>query len=120
MGRNKELKEPLFVGCNIEHSDLEELDKIRWREHKERSEIIRIAVKEFIKIHGSGNDTFKITDFHDPDFRAMPAFMSPTPKWTEFIIKHTDRKERDEIYKQADYIRMMARSENHREEMGKK
>ena len=99
---------------------LEEFKKIADREGKGRSELIIELVEEYVKNHSEGNSSFKITDFHDPNFRAMPATMSDTGKWNEYIRKHMDRKERDELYKQIDYMKMLIKSQNHMEEMNEK
>jgi hypothetical protein len=115
--RGTGIENPRNITSIVEKDEREKLEEIGWREHLSISEINRKAVQEYIKNHGDGNETFKLDQFQDPNFVAMPAFMSPTGKWTEFVVKHADREERAKIYKQADYIRMMARSQNHLEEM---
>ena len=104
MGRNQELNQPKFIGCNIEQKDLEILDEIRWREHKDRAEVLRSAVEEYIKHHGSGNETFKLEQFQDPNFKAMPATMSSKDQWNEYIRKHMDKKERRELGERAKFM----------------
>ena len=97
MGRNKELKEPVHVGCEIEKYRYNQLDEIRWREHKDRAEVLRLAIDEFIQRHGEGNPVYTLEQFQDPNFKAMPAFMTPMLEWKKFIMENTDKKELKEI-----------------------
>ncbi len=98
---------------------LEEFKKIADREGKGRSELIIELLEEYVKNHSAGNSTFKIDDFQDPNFIAMPATMSDTGKWNEYIRKHMDRKERDKLDKQLDHMRMLIKSQNHMEDLKK-
>ena len=113
-----EFKKPTTVSSIIEKEELEILEDIRWRERLGRSEVIRKAIQEYSKNHSQGNDTYKLTEWaQNPEFIAMPAVMSPN--WNEYIRKHTDRKERDKLYKQLDFISMTIKSQNHMEDMEK-
>ena len=93
---------------------LEEFKKIADRERKGRSQLIVDLIEEYVKNHSSGNSTFKIDDFQDPNFRAMPATMSSN--WHIYIRKHMDRKERDKLDKQLEHMRMLIKSQNHMED----
>ncbi len=84
---------PTHITSIVEKEERERLEEIGWREHLTVSQINRKAIQEYIKNHGSGNDTFKIDQFQDPDFRAMPATMSPMVDWKEFINNNTDAQE---------------------------
>ena len=96
---------------------LEEFTKIADREGKGRSELLIELVEEYVKTHSEGNPVFTLDQFQDPNFKAMPATMSPTPKWNEYIRKHMDRKEREKLDKQLDFMRMTIKSQNHMEDM---
>ena len=113
-------KRGMNMSFYVDTEEVKVLDDIRWREHMSLSEIVRKAIKEYIKIHAAGNDTYKLTEWaENPNFIAMPATMSNTSKWNEYVNKHMDRKERDKLDKQLDYIRMLIKSKNHREDMEK-
>ena len=89
----------------IEAEEKEAFEKIRWREHKTESELLREALQEYIKNHGDGNSTFKLDDFQDPEFKAMPATMSPKEKWSNYIRNHMTREERDELDARVKFVR---------------
>ena len=107
------------IGVYLTPKELEQFEEIRWRERKKKTQIGRDAILEYIKNHGEGNNTFKIEDFQDPNFIPMPATMSPTPKWNDYVRRHMDRKERMKLDKQLDFIRMTIKSQNHMEDMNK-
>jgi hypothetical protein len=88
-----EFKQRASVSVILEKAEFDAFEEIRWRERLSRSEIGRKAVTEYIKNHAEGNDTFKITEWQDPNFRAMPATASPMIKWKEYIMCNTDEKE---------------------------
>ena len=47
--------------------------KIRWREHKSMSEIVRKAINEYIEKHSEGNDSFRLDIWvNDSTFKAVP------------------------------------------------
>ena len=96
-----------FCFAETKRPVMSEFKKIAEREGMSKSEILVELIEEYVKNHAEGNSSFKITDFEDPNFRAMPATMSDTGKWNEYIRKHMDRKERDELYKQIDYMKML-------------
>jgi hypothetical protein len=105
LGRKQEVQNPKFIGGDIEQEDWEELEKIRWREHKERTEILRIAIQEYVRNHAEGNSTFKLDNWNiNPEFKAMPALIKPKEEWTEFLKENTDKKERDDILDVANHI----------------
>ena len=97
MGRKQEVQNPKFIGGDIEIEDWEELEKIRWREHKERAEILRIAIQEYIRSHAEGNDTFKLDTWNkDPEFQAVPTFLSTREKWLQYY-KDSNEKDRTRL-----------------------
>ena len=105
MARPEKFKNPVGTSFRLEKEEYDEVDKIRWREHADFGTIVRKAVQDYIKIHASGNNAFKIDDFQDPNFRAMPATMSSKEKWSEFIRQHTSKEERTELDTIAKHIR---------------
>ena len=50
---------------------VEELDKIRWREHKSMSDIFLIAAKEYVQRHKDGNEQMRLDS---PELEAIPQF----------------------------------------------
>jgi hypothetical protein len=84
---------------------MEEFKKIAHREGKNRSTVLVELIEQYVKVHGEGNPAFTLDQFQDPNFKAMPATMSSKEKWNEYIRNHMDRKERDELQNQAEYIK---------------
>lgn len=91
---------------------LEEFKKIAQREGMSKSQLAMKLIEEHVKSHSAGNSTFKITDFEDPDFKAMPATMSPDQKWNEYIRKHMDQQERKELEHKAKYMLKIIDAQN--------
>jgi len=81
----KEFKERKLASCYLEAQELNLLEEIRWREHKSESEIIRLAIQEYIKGHAEGNETFKLDTWNDnPDFQAVPTIHASLDKWGKY------------------------------------
>ena len=96
MGRNAEYDNRTAITGSIEKSELEQLDEIRWREHKSRTEILRLAILEYIKAHGNGNSTFKLDQWTDnPNFRAVPTIMADTDNWDKYLENCSPEELRD-------------------------
>ena len=75
---------------SIDDSELslhEDLIKILHREGHKRgfSKWIVTQMKEYIKVHKSGNPIYPITDFFDPSFQATPAFYSNAKTWSQWL-----------------------------------
>ena len=98
---------------------IDEFKKIAQREGKSKSELAMELIEQHVKTHSEGNPVFTLDQFQDPNFKAMPATMSDTSKWNQYVRKYMDRKERMELDKQLDYIRMLIKSQNHMEELEK-
>jgi len=93
----KEFKERKLASCYLEAQELNMLQEIRWRERKSESEIIRLAVQEFIKAHAEGNDTFKLDTWNNnPDFQVMPSFGAERDKWRQYY-RESDKKDRTKL-----------------------
>ena len=73
------------------------LDEIRWREHKSRSELVRRAIEDYLKTHGSGNDTYKLDNWkEDPDFQAVPAYYTDIETWINHY-RNANEKDRTQL-----------------------
>lgn len=106
MARLKEYKNRVGFSGNCEKELLEKIDEIRWREHKERNDILLEAISEYVKVHYEGNSTYKLDNWNDdPKFQAMPALLSNLDTWKEFILEHTSREEAIKIITQCNRIR---------------
>ena len=112
MARPEKFKNPIGTSFRLEKEEYDEVEKIQWREHADFGEIVRRAVQDYIKIHASGNNAFKIDDFQDPNFRAMPATMSSEEKWDEYIRNHMTREERDELDMKLKFMREVIDAKN--------
>lgn len=103
MGRNKIYKDGKErIGVDLNPEELKAFDEIRWRERMSKTELARIAIVDYIKAHGSGNDTFKLDNWNnDPTFQVMPNFMSD--KWLDYY-KNCDEQERIKLKIQANHL----------------
>ncbi len=105
MGRKLEFKERRTISTYLEAAELEALNDIRWRERKAMSEIIRLAIDEYIKAHGAGNETFRLDNWQrDPTFQAVPTILADPTDWFKYLSDCTP-EERSKILKQANTIR---------------
>ena len=104
MGRPREFKNPIDLGVRVESEELDALEDIRWREHKERAEIIRIAIQEYIRNHAEGNNTFRLDKWNeDPTFTAIPTLLSKSETWYKYL-QECSKEERLRIQIQANQI----------------
>ena len=100
----EEFKQRASLSVVLEKAEFDAFEEIRWRERMSRSEIGRKAIVDYIKAHAAGNSTFKLDQFTDPNFRAMPATMSTREKWYDFVKNNTDRQERAGLKDITTYI----------------
>lgn len=97
MARRAEFKNRKTITITLEEEDLQKLDKIRWRERKERTDITRQAILDYIKIHGEGNDTYPLDKWNEnPEFKATPAYFTHDLKWRRYY-EECDLKGRAEF-----------------------
>ena len=97
LGRNKIWKrEREMLTMYLEKEELEALEEIRWRERKGKGAVAREAILEYIKVHGSGNDTYKLDNFQDANFQAVPAFLSDMETWVNHY-KNSNEKDRTNL-----------------------
>jgi len=105
MGRSRKYKQRVGLTVGLEASEFEALEDIRWREHKDISEVIRLACQDYIKAHGAGNETFRLDNWQsNPDFRAVPTILSDNERWRSHL-KDCNRDEKLKLLKQANMIR---------------
>ena len=72
-------------------SMVEEFDRIARREGKGKSELLVQLIEEYVKVHSSGNPTFTLEQFQDPEFQAVPAYYSDQQKWVNHYKNSNDR-----------------------------
>ena len=86
MGRDAQYEDRVELGLYLERTELEQLEEIRWREHKSKTAILRLAVLEYIKAHGNGNSTFKLDNWTDnPNYKAAPTIYADTDNWDKYL-----------------------------------
>lgn len=105
MGRNREYKERVGVTAYLEAEEFKALEEIRWRDHKDLTEVIRLSVLDYIKAHGAGNECFRLDEWQrDPTFQAVPTVFSANEHWTKYV-DDCDKKERLKILKAVSFIK---------------
>ena len=106
----KEFEQKRTTSINMDKSYLDELDQIRWREHKSMGAIIRKAISEFIMNHRAGNNTFKLDDWNtDPTFQAVPSYFSNMDIWSQY---YKDSNETDRTQMRIRAIELQKRFRN--------
>jgi Holliday junction resolvasome RuvABC DNA-binding subunit len=89
MGRDMEVQNPRRINGYVEKEVSEAFKNIAIREFGGNvSKLIRKVIEEYVKAHGEGNSTFKITEWtKDPDFLPVPSLMSPVEKLKSYVEK---------------------------------
>lgn len=106
----KEFKQKVTTSINMEQEEKDSLEKIGWREHKTQTEMIRRAIQEFIRAHGSGNDTHTLDNWsEDSNFKAVPTILSRQEIWYKYLSECTP-EERLEIQIKAVSIKNQCQS----------
>ena len=83
---------------------ISELGVIAAREKKDASKIIVELIEEYVRNHAEGNSTFKLDNWNeDPDFQALPTFLSNTEKWIA-CYKNSNEKDRTKLRIQANHL----------------
>ena len=73
------------------------IDEIAHRERKSVSELARIALEDYLKVHGSGNPNYDLNNWtSNPNFIAVPALLAEHKFIKEWIPK-ADPKTINEI-----------------------
>ena len=105
MARPSEFKERKGISGTLEKAEFEALEEIRWREHKELTEVIRLAIQEYIRNHAEGNETFKMDDWQtDPNFKAIPSLFGADEKW-KLCFQNSNFEERTKLMIRLKYLR---------------
>lgn len=101
MGRNKIFKNGKEEVAGYLHpEELQALEEIRWRERKGKTEIVRAAIIDYLRAHKEGNDTYKLDNYQESGFRAVPTILSRPEIWYEYLQECTPQ-ERLDIQKRA-------------------
>ena len=74
---------------------LNEIDKIRWRDHKSRSQIVNIALEEYVKHHKDGNEQYTL----DQPVLATPAFFRDVEVWRKYFEKLPAKEQDEHMFK---------------------
>jgi len=111
MGRPRKYREGKEqVALYLEPDELKVFDDIRWREHKERAELARLAVLEYLKNHAEGNTTFRLDKWNeDENFKAIPTISSRSEIWYNHL-KDCSEQELTEIMIQTTRINQQCKT----------
>lgn len=89
----------------MERSEEDELEKIRWRDHKSKAHIMRRAIQEYIYNHAEGNDCYALDKWNeDPDYRVVPTLSSSSEKWYRFLNECSEQEMTDIMVKTTKII----------------
>lgn len=115
-GRPTEMKSKrrgIPVSFYVDPEELEALDQIRWRERKSMSEMVRIAMDEYIRNHSEGNDSFTINKWiEDPNLQAIPQLFSEDHKIKEDYLG-SNKEDRQRRFKNAQRILQIYKDVNY-------
>jgi len=76
-----------------------DLDVIAARERKTLKEILNGLVESFVKVHGDGNNQYKLTQFSNDKMMACPALFRPILTW-RYWLNNAPEKEVKEVQRQ--------------------
>jgi len=94
----------------IDPLEKEKLEEIRWRERKSMSQIIRLAIDEYIQSHAEGNSTFRLDKWNeDPDFKAVPTINSKSETWFKYL-QDCSKEERLDIQIKTNHINQQCKA----------
>jgi len=79
---------------------VEEFKNIARREGTDKSKLLVELIEQYVKIHSSGNPAFTIDQFQDPEFQAVPAYLSEKEKWINHY-KNSNEKDKTKLRVQA-------------------
>lgn len=98
-------KRGINTSIYVEGQQLDDIEEIRWRDRKSKSEIFREAIDEYIRNHKEGNDAFKLDDWQtDPNFKAIPSLFGADEKW-KLCFKNSNFEERTKLMIRLKYLR---------------
>lgn len=111
MARPNEFKDRVGISGAAERADKIAFEGICRREGKTVAEKIAELVQDYVRIHGSGNPQYSLEQFtENPEFRAVPALLERPEKWLK-ALDHTDLDDLEQIERQAEMVRNMARGQ---------
>lgn len=95
---------PIHKTISVESEEFwKECMRIANREGKPLSSLVMGLLKDYVKVHGDGNPVYALDKWiGNPEFKAVPALMSPKDKFVGFC-QHTT----DETLKELEYQGMM-------------
>lgn len=96
-----------YESFSIPDEDKEIFEKfleLRWKEKKNKSEFILLAIKEFYKNHANSENQPSITAFLDPNFRACPTFFAPPEVIKEYQTSLKGTSESEFIFKLQEWV----------------
>lgn len=98
----EELDNPKPLIGYVEKEEKDAFAKIKNRDSKSYSQLVRMAVLEYTKIHGSGNDVYTLDDFSkSKNMIAIPALMTNR----EELMKYTNSEQSyEELQKVLDQL----------------
>src|SRR5690348_12335023 len=74
---------------------LQEADKIRWRDKKSFSEIVNLALDEYVKHHKDGNEQYTLDD----PVICTPSFFREHAVWEKYFNALKPQEEADHKFK---------------------
>lgn len=74
------------IGPRIPKTLKKQLDKIALREERDIQDIVREVLTKYAVEHGEGNPVYGLHKWiENPEFKAVPALMTPLEKWSKFL-----------------------------------
>lgn len=62
-----------------------EIKKIALREDTTVEDIVIKQLQEYVKVHGEGNPIYALDKWQEPNFKAVPAFLTGLEKWGSYL-----------------------------------
>ena len=92
--KRKQNDEPYKVmGVNLPVSMIHDLHDIANKERVDKQDLIKTIFADYIRVHGSGNPNYHITDFTDnTQMEALSAFMREDKVWDDLAASTNDEK----------------------------
>jgi len=79
------------ISLYLEQDMVAALDELHWRERKSVSNLVRLAIQDYLKAHGEGNSTFTLDIWNkNPTFKAVPTLWSDKQTWQNYIRDCSD------------------------------
>ena len=85
-----------LVNFRFDEDKFQKLKELAIKERIELKTLLGSLIDDYLKVHGDGNPTYKITDFVDENFMCCPAFYRDGLAWENYI-KKSDDKEKQKI-----------------------